>query len=60
VAALLAEGCWPIELSMHVYFGALPSLFGLNPLPFHIVNLSLHTLNTLLVGWVWLKISGNR
>jgi hypothetical protein len=47
-------------LSMHVYFDVLHSVFGLNPLPFHIVNLSLHTLNALLVGWIWLKISGNR
>jgi hypothetical protein len=47
-------------LSMHVYFDVLHSLFGLNPLFFHIVNLSFHTLNALLVGWIWLKISGNR
>ena len=54
-----AWGVWR-PLSHHLYFDLLYSLFGLNPLPFHILNLSLHTLNALLVGWIWLKLSGER
>jgi len=36
-------------LTKIAYFGVMHGLFGLNPLPYHLVSLAIHVLNTLLV-----------
>jgi hypothetical protein len=36
-------------LTKAVYFGAMHGMFGLNPLPFHVVSLAVHLVNCLLV-----------
>ena len=36
-------------VTTHVYYGLINKFFNLNPLPYHVVSLTIHILNTLLV-----------
>ena len=42
------------------YFAVMFGLFGLNPLPFHLVALLLQALNGTIVAWIGARISGKK
>ncbi len=46
----------PLSLA---YFQLCYRLFGLNPLPFHVIGLTIHSINSLLVVLISRKLTGN-
>jgi hypothetical protein len=43
-----------------VYFAAVAHFSGLNPLAFHLLALSIHAMNGVLIGWIGARVSGQR
>src|ERR1700722_2874796 len=57
--APLAEGTIR-TISERLFYLSLPSLFGLNPLPFHAVVFLTYALTTALLSLVTIKLTGSR
>lgn len=47
-------------ISSLVYFFFLQLMFGTNPLPYHAANLLIHVVNSLAVGYLGYRLTGNR
>ncbi len=63
IAATIAEAFVPFNKLIYrpaamMYYIVVFKLFGLNPVPFHLLALLLHVCNSTLVGFVLFRISG--